>query len=228
MASSRQTRMAPATPENVAAAAACLRAGGLVAMPTETVYGLAADATSDAAVAALFEAKGRPAFNPLIAHVLGVAEAQELALFDQNAELLARDVLAGAANLGSAGRLEPRESPRARRPRHARGARARAPGRARADRGGGRAARRRPRPIARVGSARRRPIMCSPTSRAGSTGSLTAALRDSVSNRPSWHAWARPRCCALARSPGRRSRLCSGIGSTGRSRRARCRTPPGS
>ena len=46
-----------------------LRAGGLVAMPTETVYGLAADATSDVAVAAIYAAKGRPTFNPLIAHV---------------------------------------------------------------------------------------------------------------------------------------------------------------
>ncbi len=99
MASSRKTRLAPATPENVFAAAACLRARGLVAMPTETVYGLAADATSDAAVAALFEAKGRPAINPLIAHVLGAAEAQELALFDQDAERLAQTFWPGPLTL---------------------------------------------------------------------------------------------------------------------------------
>ena len=60
----RVTRIAPADAESIAAAAACLRAGGLVAMPTETVYGLAADATSDVAVAAIYAAKGRPVFNP--------------------------------------------------------------------------------------------------------------------------------------------------------------------
>ena len=51
-----------------AEAAGILRAGGLVAFPTETVYGLGADATDDKAVAAIFEAKGRPRFNPLIVH----------------------------------------------------------------------------------------------------------------------------------------------------------------
>ncbi len=56
-------------PDTIAQAATILRAGGLVAMPTETVYGLAADATNDAAVAKIFEAKGRPRFNPLICHV---------------------------------------------------------------------------------------------------------------------------------------------------------------
>ncbi len=70
----RVTRIAPADAESIAAAAACLRAGGLVAMPTETVYGLAADATSDAAVAAIYAAKGRPVFNPLIAHVADQAK----------------------------------------------------------------------------------------------------------------------------------------------------------
>ena len=90
MATSRRTtRMAPATPETIAAAAACLRAGGLVAMPTETVYGLAVDATSDAAVAGVFAAKGRPAFNPLIAHVLGLEAAREHAIFGPDAERLA-------------------------------------------------------------------------------------------------------------------------------------------
>ena len=53
----------------IEAAARCLAAGGLVAFPTETVYGLGADATNGPAVARLYEAKGRPAFNPLIAHV---------------------------------------------------------------------------------------------------------------------------------------------------------------
>src|SRR5271167_731453 len=71
----RPTRIAPATPENIAAAAATLRAGGLVAMPTETVYGLAALATSDSAAAAIFAAKRRPSFNPLIAHFADAASA---------------------------------------------------------------------------------------------------------------------------------------------------------
>lgn len=57
-------------------AAAILRAGGLVAFPTETVYGLGADAANPLAVARIYEAKGRPQFNPLIAHVLDVAEAR--------------------------------------------------------------------------------------------------------------------------------------------------------
>jgi len=57
------------TPENISRAATCLREGGLVAMPTETVYGLAANAADPAAVARLYQAKGRPQFNPLIAHL---------------------------------------------------------------------------------------------------------------------------------------------------------------
>jgi len=73
----------------IAAAAACLRAGGLVAMPTETVYGLAADATSDKAVADVYAAKERPAINPLIAHVLGIDTAREHGLFGPEAEALA-------------------------------------------------------------------------------------------------------------------------------------------
>jgi L-threonylcarbamoyladenylate synthase len=67
----------------------CLKAGGLVAFPTETVYGLGADATNARAVARLYDAKGRPAFNPLIAHVTGTAAAKALARFDANAEKLA-------------------------------------------------------------------------------------------------------------------------------------------
>ncbi len=63
----------PATPDLIAEGARILRAGGLVAFPTETVYGLGADATQPNAVARIFEAKGRPAFNPLIIH-LGQAE----------------------------------------------------------------------------------------------------------------------------------------------------------
>src|SRR2546426_3914957 len=70
-------------------AAHTLAAGGLVAFPTETVYGLGADATSGAAVAHLYDAKGRPAFNPLIAHVADDAAARALARFDDAAETLA-------------------------------------------------------------------------------------------------------------------------------------------
>jgi len=86
----RVTRIAPADAESVAAAAACLRAGGLVATPTETVYGLAADATSEGAVAAIYAAKGRPVFNPLIAHFADQASAEREAIFDSFAKRLAR------------------------------------------------------------------------------------------------------------------------------------------
>ena len=70
-------------------AARVLAAGGLVAFPTETVYGLGADATNAGAVARLYDAKGRPSFNPLIAHVTDMAAAQTLARFDRAAERLA-------------------------------------------------------------------------------------------------------------------------------------------
>ena len=65
-------------PDAITRAAALLREGGLVAMPTETVYGLAADANNAAAVARLYAAKGRPRFNPLIAHVSGIEMAKTL------------------------------------------------------------------------------------------------------------------------------------------------------
>ncbi|MFM8990619.1 MAG: L-threonylcarbamoyladenylate synthase, partial [Alphaproteobacteria bacterium] len=64
-----------ATPQDIAAAAEALRRGELVAFPTETVYGLGADAGNDQAVARVYAAKGRPAFNPLIAHVPSAAAA---------------------------------------------------------------------------------------------------------------------------------------------------------
>ena len=95
----KMTRLAKASPEAIAAAAACLRAGGLVAMPTETVYGLAADATSDAAVAAIYAAKERPAINPLIAHVLDIDRAREHAIFGPEAETLARAFWPGPLTL---------------------------------------------------------------------------------------------------------------------------------
>jgi L-threonylcarbamoyladenylate synthase len=95
----RMTHRVPATPDTIGAAAECLRLGGLAAMPTETVYGLAADATSDKAVAAIYAAKGRPAFNPLIAHVLGAAPAQEHATFNADADRLARAFWPGPLTL---------------------------------------------------------------------------------------------------------------------------------
>jgi L-threonylcarbamoyladenylate synthase len=95
----RKTRIAPATVEAIAAAAACLRAGGLVAMPTETVYGLAADATSSTAVAGIFAAKGRPAFNPLISHVLDVRAARLEGEFSPEAEKLAETFWPGPLTL---------------------------------------------------------------------------------------------------------------------------------
>ncbi|MBR0552633.1 L-threonylcarbamoyladenylate synthase [Stakelama marina] len=73
----------------IAAAADVIRAGGLVAVPTETVYGLAADATNAEAVARIYAAKGRPSFNPLIVHVASVDEAKAIAEFDAGATTLA-------------------------------------------------------------------------------------------------------------------------------------------
>jgi L-threonylcarbamoyladenylate synthase len=73
----------------IAAAAAAIGRGEIVAIPTETVYGLAADARNDAAVARIYAAKGRPGFNPLIVHVADFAAAQHLATFDDDALALA-------------------------------------------------------------------------------------------------------------------------------------------
>ena len=81
--------LVPAAPETIARAAALLRAGRLVAFPTETVYGLGGDATNERAVAEIFAAKGRPPFNPLIVHVPGLAEAEALAVFDDRARCAA-------------------------------------------------------------------------------------------------------------------------------------------
>jgi len=74
---------------SIAEAAALIKSGGVVAVASETVYGLAADATRSAAVAEIYAAKGRPAFNPLIVHVSDVEAARRLAVFDRRAEALA-------------------------------------------------------------------------------------------------------------------------------------------
>jgi L-threonylcarbamoyladenylate synthase len=93
------TRVVKAGSEATKAAAQCLMAGGLVAFPTETVYGLGADATNGSAVARLYTAKGRPSFNPLIAHVAGLAEARRLARFDATATWLAEAFWPGPLTL---------------------------------------------------------------------------------------------------------------------------------
>jgi L-threonylcarbamoyladenylate synthase len=80
-------------------AARLLARGELVAFPTETVYGLGADARNDVAVAQIFEAKGRPAFNPLIVHVASIEQAREIAVFDATAERLAAAFWPGALSL---------------------------------------------------------------------------------------------------------------------------------
>lgn len=83
------TRVLKADREAIEAAARALSAGGLVAFPTETVYGLGADARNGEAVARLYAAKGRPSFNPLIAHVPDIAAARRIGVFTPAAEKLA-------------------------------------------------------------------------------------------------------------------------------------------
>lgn len=83
------SRLLPPDDSGIAAAAAMLRAGGLVAVPTETVYGLAARADDGAAVAGIYQAKGRPSFNPLIVHVADVAQAETMAILSPLAHRLA-------------------------------------------------------------------------------------------------------------------------------------------
>ena len=87
------------TPADLDRAAGLLRSGALVAFPTETVYGLGADATSDAAVAAIFAAKERPRFNPLIIHVVDSAAARRLVVFNDLAERLAERFWPGPLTL---------------------------------------------------------------------------------------------------------------------------------
>ena len=84
-----QTRLLPYGPEAIVEAARLIGEGLPVAVPTETVYGLAADATNGEAVARIYEAKGRPSFNPLIVHVLDLDQASDLARLDETATKLA-------------------------------------------------------------------------------------------------------------------------------------------
>jgi L-threonylcarbamoyladenylate synthase len=87
--SAQNTQVLPYGPAAIAAAARLIAAGQPVAVPTETVYGLAADATNGEAVARIYAAKGRPSFNPLIVHVKDLAQATELAVLDAQARMLA-------------------------------------------------------------------------------------------------------------------------------------------
>jgi L-threonylcarbamoyladenylate synthase len=87
--SAQTTRTLAFAPEAIAEAARLIAAGLPVAMPTETVYGLAADATNGEAVARIYEAKGRPSFNPLIVHVRDLEQASTFAMFDDEARALA-------------------------------------------------------------------------------------------------------------------------------------------
>jgi L-threonylcarbamoyladenylate synthase len=96
---SLKTLILPADEAAVARAARCLSDGGLVAFPTETVYGLGADAAQPRAIARLYEAKGRPSFNPLIVHVADLAAAERIARFDATAIELAEAFWPGPLTL---------------------------------------------------------------------------------------------------------------------------------
>jgi L-threonylcarbamoyladenylate synthase len=92
-------RILPYGEAAIAEAAAVILAGGCVAVPTETVYGLAADATDSRAVAGIYEAKGRPSFNPLIVHVPELEAAELIAVFDDAARALAQRFWPGPLTL---------------------------------------------------------------------------------------------------------------------------------
>ena len=86
-----ETRIIPFSSEAIAEAARLVRAGQPVAVPTETVYGLAADATNGESVARIYEAKGRPSFNPLIVHVSDVGQAMRIAALGPRTQGLAKE-----------------------------------------------------------------------------------------------------------------------------------------
>src|SRR3954449_10083085 len=94
-----QTRVLPFSSGSIAEAARLILAGEPVAVATETVYGLAADATNAQAVARIYEAKRRPDFNPLIVHVLDLAEAERIGSFDAAAQALAEQHWPGPLTL---------------------------------------------------------------------------------------------------------------------------------
>ena len=94
-----ETRVLPFSDDGIAEAARLILAGEPVAVPTETVYGLAADATNPQAVARIYEAKGRPGFNPLIVHVRDLAAAERIGEFNDQARALAGDHWPGPLTL---------------------------------------------------------------------------------------------------------------------------------
>jgi L-threonylcarbamoyladenylate synthase len=94
-----KTQILPANEAAVTAAARCLAEGGLVAFPTETVYGLGTDAANARAIARLYEAKGRPLFNPLIAHVGDIGAGMRIAKFNATAKKLAERFWPGPLTL---------------------------------------------------------------------------------------------------------------------------------
>ncbi len=93
------TRILTSQPDGIAEAARLLAAGALVSFPTETVYGLGADARNGRAVAAIYAAKGRPSFNPLIVHVATLDEARRLTVWSETAERLAAAFWPGPVTL---------------------------------------------------------------------------------------------------------------------------------
>lgn len=89
----------PPTDANIEQASKILRGGGIIGLPTETVYGLGADATNSGAIAKVFAAKNRPEFNPLISHVSGLEMAQQFGVFDELATRLADAFWPGALTI---------------------------------------------------------------------------------------------------------------------------------
>src|SRR5689334_1412733 len=93
------TEILPFSDDAVAVAARLILAGDPVAVATETVYGLAADATNAEAVAKIYEAKGRPSFNPLIVHVADLEAAERIGIFSPEAQALAEENWPGPLTL---------------------------------------------------------------------------------------------------------------------------------
>src|SRR3954467_12396254 len=94
-----ETTVLPFSDESIAEAARLVLASEPVAVPTETVYGLAADATNARAVARIYEAKARPEFNPLIVHVIDLDAAKRIGVFDDAAQALAEQHWPGPLTL---------------------------------------------------------------------------------------------------------------------------------
>ena len=89
----------PDSDENIKKATELLKSGEIVALPTETVYGLAADAANETAVSKIFEIKGRPNFNPLISHYAQVSEIEKDVIFNERAKLIADEFWPGPISL---------------------------------------------------------------------------------------------------------------------------------